>query len=253
MKIRTVLVIMAMCSLAPIARADSRVIIVGDSTMAPRSGYGDALCARFQPAVRCLNLARGGRSSASFRAEGLWEQVLSLLRDGSPGRSYVLIQFGHNDQPGKPGRSTDLVHDFPANLARYVDEAKAAGATPILLTPLTRRSFRGRWLHNDLAPWAAATRQVARDKNVPLLDLNTLSQDAVQAMGEAEADSLAMAPRPVPGTPVHPATTAERAGAAHPVFDRTHLGDKGARLFAQMVAQQLTTLAPALAAQLITP
>jgi lysophospholipase L1-like esterase len=253
MKIRTVLVSLALCSLAPMVRADSRVILVGDSTMAPRSGYGDALCARFQPAVRCLNLARGGRSSGSFRAEGLWEHVLSLLRDGSPGHSYVLIQFGHNDQPGKPGRSTDLVHDFPSNLARYVDEARAAGATPILLTPLTRRSFRGRWLHNDLAPWAAAARQVAQDKQVALLDLNRLSLAAVQAMGEAEADSLAMAPKPAPGMPVHPATTAERAGAANPVFDRTHLGDKGARLFAQMVAQQLTTLAPALAAQLISP
>jgi lysophospholipase L1-like esterase len=244
---------LAMSVLASAALANGRVILVGDSTMAPRSGYGDALCARFKPEVRCLNLARGGRSSGSFRAEGLWDQVLGLLHDGSAGRSYVLIQFGHNDQPGKPGRSTDLVHDFPANLARYVDEARAAGATPILLTPLTRRSFRGPWLHSDLAPWAAATRQVAREKSVPLLDLNALSQDAVQAMGEAEADTLAMAPKPAPGMPVHPATTAERAGAANPVFDRTHLGEKGARLFAQMVAQQFPKLAPALAAQLITP
>ena len=49
-----------------------RLILVGDSTMAPRSGYGNALCARFQQ-VACINLARGGRSSKSFRAEGLWD------------------------------------------------------------------------------------------------------------------------------------------------------------------------------------
>ena len=43
----------------------------------------------------------------------------------------LLIQFGHNDQPGKPGRSTDLATEFPANLARYVSYLRAAGATPL--------------------------------------------------------------------------------------------------------------------------
>lgn len=248
---RTALVGLAMCWLASMAQAEGRLILVGDSTMAPRSGYGDALCARFRPDVQCLNLARGGRSSGSFRAEGLWDQVLALLREPGGPRSHVLIQFGHNDQPGKPGRSTDLVHDFPANLARYVDEVRAAGATPVLLTPLTRRSFRGAWLHDDLAPWAAATRRVAADKGVALLDLHGLSRAAVQAMGEAEADTLAMAAKPLPGVPIHPATTTERAGAANPVFDRTHLGDKGARLTAAIVARQLQDLAPELAAQLL--
>ena len=54
--------------------------------------------------------------------------------------TYVLIQFGHNDQPGKAERTTDLATEFPANLARYVDEVRAAGAMPVLVTPLTRRS-----------------------------------------------------------------------------------------------------------------
>ncbi|HSY30100.1 MAG TPA: hydrolase, partial [Burkholderiaceae bacterium] len=47
-----------------------RIILVGDSTIAPQTGYGDALCRRFQANVTCLNLAKGGRSSASYRAEG---------------------------------------------------------------------------------------------------------------------------------------------------------------------------------------
>jgi len=230
-----------------------RVILVGDSTMAPRTGYGDALCARLTPEVNCLNLARGGRSSGSFRAEGLWANVQALLRDGkAPGASYVLIQFGHNDQPGKPGRSTDLVHDFPANLSRYVDEVKAAGGIPVLLTPLTRRSFKGPWLHNDLAPWSAVTRQVAQQKQVPLLDLNALSHAAVQAMGEDEADTLAMVPKP-PAAPVSTdPNQVEPAGAAKTAFDRTHLGDKGARLFARMVVDEWLRLQPELAAQFKT-
>ena len=227
-----------------------RLILVGDSTMASKSGYGDALCARLKPEAACINLARGGRSSGSFRAEGLWDRVQALLRESGSAYSQtlVLIQFGHNDQPGKPGRSTDLATEFPANMARYVAEAKALGGLPVLVTPLTRRTFRERVLQNDLQAWAEVSRQVAASAQVPLLDLNALSYAAVQAMGEAEADTLAMAP-PVGGEAPLPASSAERAGAAKPKFDRTHVGDKGARLFSQIVATELIRLLPGLAGQ----
>jgi lysophospholipase L1-like esterase len=193
-----------------------------------------------------VNLARGGRSTLSFRAEGLWNQMLATLKDGRANQTWVLIQFGHNDQPGKPGRSTDLVNDYPVNLARYVAETRAAGAHPILVTPLTRRSFRGPWLHDDLAPWADSMRTVAKQTKTPLLDLHALSSAAVQAMGEVEADTLAMAPKPKPGEPVSDATRSERAGAANPVFDRTHLGPKGAAYFATMVERELLRITPQL-------
>jgi len=212
-----------------------RVILVGDSTMATRSGYGDALCARFQPEIACINLARGGRSSGSFRAEGRWDEVQALLRDSTPySASYVLIQFGHNDQPGKPGRSTDLVTQFPQNMARYVAETRAAGGVPVLVTPLTRRSFKGPYLRDDLAPWAAATRRVAKAEQAALLDLNAASAEAVQAMGSEQADTLAEEPPPAAGAPANR-------------FDRTHIGAKGAALFSGMVAKELVRLVPATA------
>ena len=111
--------------------------------MGPRTGYGDALCQRMDPSLACLNLARGGRSSASYRSEGLWDRVLARLKAGPVGvNHYVLIQFGHNDQPGKPGRSTDLATEFPQNLARYVADVRAAGGRPVLVTPLTRAASK---------------------------------------------------------------------------------------------------------------
>ena len=228
-----------------------RVILVGDSTMATRSGYGDALCARFTPATSCINLARGGRSSGSFRAEGRWDEVQKLLKDSAAYRaSYVLVQFGHNDQPGKPGRSTDLVTEFPANLARYVAEVTQLGGVAVLVTPLTRRSFKGGYLKDDLAPWSDAARKVAQAHKVALLALNTLSADAVQRMGQEEADTLAMAPPP----PVPAATAAggagEPQGTPKSAFDRTHVGDKGAQLFSGMVARELVRLVPSVAASL---
>jgi len=204
-----------------------RVILVGDSTMASSTGYGDALCARLTPETACLNLARGGRSSGSFRAEGRWDEVTSLLRDGAGyRRTYVLIQFGHNDQPGKPGRSTDYATEFPVNMTRYVDEARALGAIPVLVTPLTRRSFKHGYVQNDLAPWAGTVRHIASATGTPLVDLNALSLAAVQAMGPQEADKLA------------------RVGAN---FDHTHVGPLGAERFSSIVARELVRQVPELA------
>jgi lysophospholipase L1-like esterase len=231
---------------AAAGRLPIRVILVGDSTMATRSGYGDAFCARFTPGVSCINLARGGRSSGSFRAEGRWDEVQRLLNDGANfSATYVLVQFGHNDQPGKPGRSTDFVTEFPVNMARYAQEARALGGVPVLVTPLTRRTFHGPYLHNDLAPWADATRKAAAREHAVLLDLNADSYAAVQAMGQAEADTLAVAPPPaaVPATPLDP-NKAEPQGAAKSAFDRTHVGAKGADLFATMVEREMVGALP---------
>ena len=212
-----------------------RIILAGDSTMASNSGYGDALCRYVASGNACINLARGGRSSASFRAEKRWGEVQALLRDGAAyGKTVVLLQFGHNDQPGKPGRSTDLVTEFPVNMARYASEARALGAVPVLLTPLTRRSFRGAWLHDDLGPWSAATRRVAADNQVALIDLNALSMQAVQEMGSEQADTLAQEPRPPEGAPKNK-------------FDYTHLGPKGAALFAGIVVGELRRILPVVA------
>lgn len=246
---------------APPAQAQTlglRLILVGDSTLAPRSGYGNALCQRL-PLLACLNLARGGRSSKSFRAEGLWDSVMALLREGGQ-RDLVLIQFGHNDQPGKPGRSTDLATEYGPNLARYVQEARGLGAAVVLVTPLTRRSFNAQGqLNNDLRPWAEAMQAVGRELQVPVIDLNALSAAAVQAMGQAEADTLAIAPPPAAAPVAGQASTAaappstlqaERQGEARPLFDRTHVGPKGAAFFAELLLRELLITRPELAAAL---
>lgn len=233
----------AACSSASAAES-SRVILVGDSTMASETGYGDALCKLFKPDVTCVNRGKGGRSTSSYRAEGSWDAILQLLREPSSGRTtYVLIQFGHNDQPGKPGRSTDLATEYPANLARYVQEVQAAHAVPILVTPLTRRDFRDGQLQNTLAPWADAMRKVAQENHAVLLELNADSSKAVQAMGSADADTLAMAP-PLSGP--NPEPPQAQKGEHYRGFDHTHLGAKGADYFSRIVARELRETIPEL-------
>lgn len=242
-----------------------RIILVGDSTMAVKSGYGPGFCANnVNSAVTCVNMAKGGRSTGSYRAEGSWAQVMDTLKqqNGQFSATYVLIQFGHNDQPGKPGRSTDLATEFPVNLKHYVDDVKSTGAKPVLVTSLTRRMFKNGQLRDDLRPWAEATIKVANEEHVPLLDLNAESAAAVQKMGPVEANTLAMAPPPpdvataaATGTTIAapkaaPATT-ERQGEAKPLFDYTHVGPKGAAYFGRMVAGELAAAVPALAPYLI--
>jgi lysophospholipase L1-like esterase len=235
------------------ANPPPRFVLVGDSTVAPVNGWGPGFCALLTNGATCLNLAKNGRSSGSYRAEGLWAGVTSVLKDrNEASRTWVLIQFGHNDQPGKPGRSTDLATEFPANMRRYVREVREAGANPVLITPLTRRSFRNGRVTNDLEAWADATRKVAVEEMVPVLELNAESLAAVQKMGPVEANTMAMtAPpesvaataasgnsAPAPKTPADP-------GA--PVFDYTHLGPKGSAFFGRLVAGELTAAVPSLA------
>jgi len=276
-------------SLSVVSRADTsmppvRVILVGDSTMAASSGYGNALCARLGPEVTCLNLARGGRSSKSYRAEGLWSEVLGLLSDqGNFAATYVLIQFGHNDQPGKAERSTTLP-EFEQNMTAYVRDVRTAGGTPILVTPLTRRQFKDGKVVQDLAPWADLTRKVAKENRTALLDLNRDSVAAVQTMGPLRANQLArVGPPPevtaaaLTGTtievpkpaPVDSATSGKSAssgpstdapvGTSHvvsmsaasgapasltPTFDYTHLGPCGAEVFSAMVVKEIRQSVP---------
>jgi len=222
--------IAALALAAAIASTSPRIVIASDSTAAnyspsqyPQMGWGMVLKCSLDPTVEVVNLARGGRSTKTFIEEGLWDQLVAQLRPGDT----VLIQFGHNDQPGKPGRSTDLATEFGPNMAGYVRDVKAAGGDVLLITPLTRRTFKGGELPNDLRPWAEAIIKVGAEQGVPVFDLNAVSHAAVAAMGQAAADTLAEAP---------------------PRFDRTHLGPKGAALFSEQVMEGLIQLRPALAA-----
>ncbi len=255
---------------APTPIRASKIVLVGDSTTAVQGGWGPAFCARHVTSfLTCTNLARGGRSTYNYRAEGSWALAGAEMRTPGYAQTWVLIQFGHNDQPGKPGRSTDLQREFPDNLRRYVREVRAAGAQPVLLTPLTRRQFADGVLIDDLAPWAEAVRTVAREMEVPLVDLHARSRAVVQALGPVASMPLAQAAAtpaqvgaalggttvgaaPVAGAPVAQNNAAtEPMGQAKVAFDYTHLGPDGAALFATLVTEELARQVPSLRPLLI--
>lgn len=220
----------AQASAAPTA-APVRIVLVGDSTVNPEGGWGPGLCALLTPKATCANDALNGRSSKSFYDEGAWTKAL-----GEHG-NYVLIQFGHNDQPGKgPKRETDPETTYAANLRRYIAEARAAGAKPVLVTSLSRRNYKdGQLIVDHLAEYAAATRRVAAEEKVPVVDLYAASTKLLRAMTQEQADQF---------------DAKSHTDATGKGPDRTHLNPEGQKLFGHMVATELVRVCPELAAMI---
>jgi PelA/Pel-15E family pectate lyase len=205
-----------------------KVVLVGDSTVNDEGGWGTGFRACFGHDVNIVNLALNGRSSKSFRDEGAWAKVMPEKAD------YVLIQFGHNDQPGKgPERETDPNTTYRANLERYVDEVRAGGAAPVLVTSIVRRVFdaNGKFKVDMLAEYAEATRRVAAERKVPLIDLYTLTKAQTELLGPAGSETLGRLD--AQGKP-----------------DRTHLGPKGQTEIGVMAAREFARIAPRVAASL---
>lgn len=201
----------------------TRIVLAGDSTVTDTAGWGAAFAKLLSSNAECVNLAAGGQSSKSFRDAGRWQKVL----EAKP--AFVLIQFGHNDMPGKgPKRETDPKTTYRENLARFVKEARAVGAQPILVTSMARRTFDHDKIRGELKPWADAARQVADEEKVPLVDLFTRSIALLEKIGPTAADEFN--PTAKPG-----------------VTDHTHLNAKGAEVMAGIIADEVRRVAPDLA------
>lgn len=210
-----------------------KIVLVGDSTVTERSGWGLGFKQFLDTnKVEYLNAALGGRSSMSFMREGRWTNALALKGD------YYLIQFGHNNEPGKPGRSTDMP-TFVADMNKYVDDARAIGAKPILVTPLVRRqwdkSHPGK-VKSSLEPYAEEVRKIAREKKVPLVDLHARSIELCEKLGPDKC--LEFSPK--------------RVSEGKETYDGTHLNSKGRVLFAQLVVDELRKAAPELSPVLLS-
>ena len=203
-----------------------KIALAGDSTMTDKAGWGVGFAALLTDDVELSNLSRGGRSSRTFIQEGRWKALLESKPD------YVLIQFGHNDQPGKPERSTDLATEFPVFMKQYVTDARAAGIVPILITPLVRREFKTdpHHIESSLSPWADAVRKIAADEHVPLIELHDRSKAVCEALGADACVALLSNAKP------------DGAG-----FDGTHLTPAGSLLIGAIVADELKRVVPELA------
>lgn len=202
------------------------ILLIGDSTVASYpnppadrpdlTGWGQVLGEFFTDKVEVINHAKSGRSSKSFIREGLWAKSLEVKAN------YVFIQFGHNDQKGKPA-ATEANGEFQDNLRKYIAEAREHGMKPILVTPVARRIFVDGRASSTLGPYADAMKVVGEATKTPVIDLHTSSVAMYDKLGdEGSADYTAAA------------------------TDRTHFSRKGALAMAKLVVEALREQVPEL-------
>jgi lysophospholipase L1-like esterase len=194
------------------------LFLIGDSTVRNgrgdgsngQWGWGEPLVDFFDAAkINVVNRAVGGLSSRTYLTQGHWDRVLELLKPGD----FVTMQFGHNDggaldDPARArgvidgiGEETkeidnpitgkhEVVHTYGWYLRKFIADARAKGATPIMCTLIPRKIWtNGKIARNtkDYAGWAA---EVAQAEKVPLVDLNEIIARAYDALGPDKVEPL---------------------------------------------------------------
>lgn len=241
-KLILLLAIPAMAFLLPQKRK-IKIFIAGDSTASiketkafPEHGWGMPFVYFWDSTVTVVNKAKNGRSTSSFRNEGLWKQITDEAGEGD----YVFIQFGHNDEV--PTKKTATTPDqFKSNLKKFIAETREKKAIPVLLTSMARRKFdsTGKIVgtHDE---YMKITRAVAKEENTVLLDMDVLTQQLYQQLGPENSALLFMQLKPGEH-PNHPKGK----------DDNTHFNEFGARLVAQLVLKEIRNQLPELAARIV--
>lgn len=220
--------------------------LMGDSTCAeknlskgsPERGWGMMLQNFMDSQVRVVNYAVNGRSTKSFRDRGHWNAVKAGIRPGD----YVFIQFGHNDaKESDPERYAAAWGAYSDNLRAYIDTVRLLGATPVLLTPVSRRWFKGGRLdRNCHTDYPAAMKAVAAETGTMLLDMTDATMNWLESLGDEGSRPYYM--NLPPGR-----------YASHPdgLNDNTHTNARGARKLAEIVCDSLKVRIPAIGEHLV--
>ncbi|WP_321437641.1 rhamnogalacturonan acetylesterase [uncultured Bacteroides sp.] len=211
-----------------------RVYIAGDSTAQTydttktlQRGWGQMLPSFFDDKVEVINKAKAGRSTKSFQDEGRWTEIVSDIRKGD----WVIIQFGHNDTSDKPERHASP-EDYRKNLIKFITDVRRKKANPILLTSVVMRTFKDGALVDDrLKVYPGITREVAKEYNVPMIDINLKTRDLILKLGDEKSKSLYMW--------LEPGVDPSKPDGSK---DDTHSLEAGAKQIAKYVAEGIKEL-----------
>jgi DNA sulfur modification protein DndE len=209
------------------------IFLIGDSTCAnkplennPERGWGQLLPNFFTSDVEIQNHAVNGRSTKSFINEHRWDTVMSRLKPGD----FVMIQFGHNDEKidkievGAPAHTV-----YKENLIRFINDVRSKGGTPVLITPVMRRSFdsTGKFVdsHGD---YPLVVKEVGAQMNVPVIDLHKSSETLILKEGVENSKRFFL------HIPEGHFKTQKGVKA-----DNTHFSEYGAQSMASLVCQAI--------------
>ncbi len=172
------------------AKVDAPTLfLLGDSTVCdqrkePFAGWGQMLPALFQPVIAVANHAESGEFLRGALSRGRLDKILTLMRPGD----YLMLQFGHNDSRQVTEGTGGPFTTYKDELKQVITRTRENGGIPIIVSPMERRNFnKDGTVKPSLADYALASRQVAQETNVPIIDLNAMSIAFYETMGAAKA------------------------------------------------------------------
>lgn len=226
------ILLMAFCQ--PVKK-NIKVYLIGDSTMSiketkayPETGWGMPFAYFFDSTVVVDNRAKNGRSTRTFLSENRWQPVVDALQPND----YVFIQFGHNDESKEKTDRYTTPEDFKINLTKFVNEKKAKKANPILITAVARRKFDStNHIVDGHGVYTQIVRELAKELNVPMIDLQKSSTLLLEKMGVENSKLLFL----------------QLDKEEHPNYpegktDNTHFNELGARKIAELVLAEIKQL-----------
>lgn len=167
----------------------------GDSTVQfnsietyPQTGLGQILPLFLKENIYVKNHGKNGRSTKSFMNEGRLKTIEETICEGD----YLFIQFGHNDEKETDmTRYTEPDTEYRENLKIFIETARKKKAFPVLITPLERGNFEyGHLYEGKHGPYVRVMKEVAKECEVPIIDLNHKSRELMEKLGEEKSHLL---------------------------------------------------------------
>jgi lysophospholipase L1-like esterase len=194
------------------------LFLIGDSTVRNGSGdgsngqwgWGEPIAAYFdQTKINVVNRAVGGLSSRTYLTGGYWEQTLAMVKPGD----FVLMQFGHNDASpvnddsrargtirgnGEETEAIDnlltkqheVVHTYGWYLRKYIGDAKAKGATPIVLSMIPRNNWADGKVRRASGSYGKWAKEAAEGGGALFIDLNEISARRMEELGQEKVKTF---------------------------------------------------------------
>ena len=161
------------------------IYLLGDSTVCdqmgePYASWGQMLPRFFKPTVAVANHAESGESVSASNARGRFEKILSLIKPGD----VFIVQFGHNDMKEK-AKDPNAATKYKTGLIDWANAIKAKGATPVIVTPMNRHTFKDGHVTNSLEEYPQMAREAAAETGAALIDLNAQSKILYESFGES--------------------------------------------------------------------
>lgn len=168
-----------------------KILMMGDSTMKrnnyysyPQFGWGQGIELFVKDGILVYNYAENGRSTKSFIAEGRFNKLLDNLAEGD----FVICSFGHNDEKEyDETRYTRPFVEYQENLDYFAKEVEKKGGHIVFATSITRHSFKDGKCFNSHGDYPKAMMEYANKTNHTCIDLNKLSLDFYNKIGEEES------------------------------------------------------------------